>query len=139
MKYDIERLRKIDFKKFDSSGWSADMEDSSQVYLRKNGAMVAFSLNDTFEFSAQPCRSIAFVNEALAQIDRCDAFIVRELAAIEEVERREKTKPPRDLMRIEQIQTVPICPGLTPCVGIRTLLAEQYRGKRFRVIVEELP
>lgn len=142
MKYTTEQLGKIDWTKFGKDGWSATLDfPASELDIWRNGCRKA-CLKDKWAVIAS---SVDDVKNVLNQIDRCDAFIDSELAAIELAElcrRLRRTTPQTravacpSKMHFSQTQTVP---NHGPCeVGILTALAEQYRGKEFRVTVEEL-
>jgi len=88
MKYTTEQLAKVDWTKFTKDGWSVTTINGPQ--LRLNHSVFA-AIDQGGDWIVTNQTAIG-VRNVLSQIDRCDAFIATELAAIEALEQKERTK-----------------------------------------------
>ena len=142
MKATTEQLKKIDLSKCKLPKWRG-----KGIYAKQSGSGVVLAQptefcsetyvasihTDEWQFHANGTWSQ--LQELLDISQTVDAFITSELAAIEEKEKPEPSPCPSK-MHIVQTQTVP---HHGPCeVGIKTCLTDKYRGKEFRVTMEEL-
>lgn len=94
MKYDIEKMKRIDWAKFRSGEWSAGIGPlgaGETVELRDTVTHMAFvdSGGEWYLCGATATR----MDEIRSQVTRLDAFIASEIAAMELADKRERTKP----------------------------------------------